>query len=249
MKELQSNKMDALIIASLYRNVSRDAEVFMNLDVSGIQDNQHIKSRVLSRAKNKQKASWISVLRIAAVACLIVSTVLFVACICIPEVRESMYSAFVDWYEDYMSVHFKQNGEKESEGKDRESSAGIQKPPSIIEKRAVATYLPEGYYAKDNEVSTLFTDTFYYDEEGNMKFKLMQTILGEIDQDDLMADNEDDPVKTSYIHGYEGLLVEYSVLPGLYYLVWQDNLYQYSLYGMFDSIDELMKIAEGINVE
>jgi hypothetical protein len=32
-------------------------------------------------------------------------------------------------------------------------------------------------------------------------------------------------------------------------LVWQDSYYQYSLYGSFSSVAELMKIAEGIKTE
>ena len=51
------------------------------------------------------------------------------------------------------------------------------------------------------------------------------------------------------INGNEGILVEYPDVPGLYYLVWQDESYQYSLYGSFSSVSELMKIAEGIKIE
>lgn len=64
-----------------------------------------------------------------------------------------------------------------------------------------------------------------------------------------MIDNENDPVTTMYINGNEGILVEYPDVPGLYYLVWQDASYQYSLYGSFASVSELMKIAEGIRTE
>lgn len=95
MKELQGNKMDALISTSLYRNVSKEAAAFMSLDVSGIKDNPRIKNRILNRAKNKRSASWVSTLRIAAVACLIIISMVFTACMCIPEVRESMWNAFV----------------------------------------------------------------------------------------------------------------------------------------------------------
>ena len=52
-----------------------------------------------------------------------------------------------------------------------------------------------------------------------------------------------------YINGHEGIMVEYPDVPGLYYLVWQDESYQYSLYGAFESVSELMKIAEGIRTE
>lgn len=250
MKELQSNRMDALIIASLYRNVARDAEAFLNLDVSGIKDNPRMKERILRRAKNKRSASWISTLRVAAAACLIIIAMVFTACMCIPEVRESMWNAVVDWCEDHISVHFTQNSPAETNStENRGTTDTVKEPPGSIEKRALATYLPEGYYAEVSEISSLFSDIFYYDADGNMKFRLMQTILGKMNVDDMMLDNENDPITTVYINGNEGILVEYPDVPGSYYLVWQDEAYQYSMYGSFASVAELMKIAEGITTE
>lgn len=249
MKELQGNKMDALISASLYRNVSKEAEAFMSLDVSGIKDNPRIKNRILNRAKNKRSASWISTLRIAAVACLIIIAMVFTACMCIPEVRESMWNAFVEWYDDHISVHFTQNESEEKKDGKEDNNTDVQEAPSSIKKRAFASYIPEGYYSEEREASSMFTDIFYYDRDGNMKFRLMQTILGEVNEDDMMLDNENDPITTMYINGNEGILVEYPDVPGLYYLVWQDESYQYSLYGSFTSVSELMKIAEGIRTE
>lgn len=82
-----------------------------------------------------------------------------------------------------------------------------------------------------------------------MMFRLVQTILDESDEDDILLDHENDPVTAMYINGNEGILVEYPDVPGLYYLVWQDKLYQYSLYGSFTSVSELMKIAEGVTTE
>ena len=249
MKELQGNKMDALISASLYRNVSKEAEAFMSLDVSGIKDNPRIKNRILNRAKNKQSASWISTLRIAAVACLIIISMVFTACMCIPEVRESMWNAFVEWYDDHISVHFTQNDDATEDVTEEEGASDIQKPPSSIEDNIVATYLPDGYYSEVSETSSMFTYILCYDAEGNMMFRLVQTILGEADGDDILLDNENDPITTMYINGNEGILVEYPDVPGLYYLVWQDESYQYSLYGSFTSVSELMKIAEGVRTE
>lgn len=249
MKELQGNKMDALISASLYRNVSKEAEAFMSLDVSGIKDNPRIKNRILNRAKNKRSASWISTLRIAAVACLIIISMVFTACMCIPEVRESMWNALVEWYDDHISVHFKQNEDATGDVTEEEGSSDIQEPPSSIEDNVVATYLPDGYYSEVSETSSMFTHILCYDAEGNMMFRLVQTVFGDADEDDILLDNENDPITTMYINGNEGILVEYPDVPGLYYLVWQDESYQYSLYGSFTSVSELMKIAEGVTTE
>lgn len=249
MKELQGNKMDALISASLYRNVSKEARAFMSLDVSGITDNSRIKKRILNRAMSKRGISWISTLRIAAVACLIIISMVFTACMCIPEVRESMWNAIVEWYDDHISVHFKQNEDATGDVTEEEGSSDIQEPPSSIEDNIVVTYLPEGYYTEVSETSSMFTHILCYNSEGNMMFRLVQTVFGDAGEDDILLDNENDPITTIYINGNEGILVEYPDVPGLYYLVWQNESYQYSLYGSFTSVSELMKIAEGIRTE
>lgn len=249
MKELQGNKMDALISASLYRNVSKEAEAFMSLDVSGIKDNPRIKNRILNRAKNKRSASWISTLRIAAVACLIIISMVFTACMCIPEVREAMWDAWVNWCDDHIHVYFDEEEAEDTIGGEVNSDEVPIIAPDNIEKKAHTTYLPEGYYAEENESIALYVDIFYYDAEGNMKFRLLQRVIDEEADSDIMIDNENDPVTTMYVNGNEGILVEYLDVPGLYYLVWQDSYYQYSLYGSFSSGAELMKIAEGIKTE
>ena len=118
-----------------------------------------------------------------------------------------------------------------------------------IEKKAYATYWLERYYAEENESIALYVDTFFYDVEGNMKFRLLQQVIDEEADSDVMIDNENDPITTIYVNGNEGIHVEYPDVPGLYYLVWQDSYYQYSLYGSFSSVAELMKIAEGIKTK
>lgn len=82
-----------------------------------------------------------------------------------------------------------------------------------------------------------------------MMFRLVQTVLSDADEDNILLDNENDPITTMYINGNEGILVEYPDVPGLYYLVWQDESYQYSLYGSFESKEELIRIAEGVKVK
>lgn len=118
-----------------------------------------------------------------------------------------------------------------------------------IEKQAYASCLPDGYYAGLNERSTLYQDTFFYDRTDTMQFRLMQSVLSESESPELMVDAENDSVSERYINGNRGVLVEYPDMPGLYYLVWQDESYQYSLYGSFESKEELIRIVEGVKVK
>ena len=53
----------------------------------------------------------------------------------------------------------------------------------------------------------------------------------------------------AYQYKKEDCNCRYPDVPGLYYLVWQDESYQYSLYGSFESKEELIRIAEGVKVK
>ena len=64
-----------------------------------------------------------------------------------------------------------------------------------------------------------------------------------------VVNNENGSVTTMYVNGQEGILVEYSDVPGHFTLVWQDSSYQYVMAGEFDSKTDLLKIAEGIRIE
>ena len=99
-------------------------------------------------------------------------------------------------------------------------------PSQSIEKTASETYLPEGYYALENESTGLYVDTVYYDANDIMKFQLIQKVLDEETDRDAMIDNENGSVTTMYVNGHEGVLVEYSDVLGRFTLVWQDSLYE-----------------------
>lgn len=253
MKELHENKIDALLTASLYRNVSKEAKAFLSLDVSDIVDHPRIKNRILKRAKATPRALWRARLRIAAVACLIAASLAFTACMSIPEVRKALWNVLMSWHDDHVEIHFKPSDTSGTETSDKGSAETPPETPispsQSIEKIASATYLPEGYYAVEKESTALRVDTFYYDANDNMKFQLLQQVIDEEAHRDVIIDTENGSTTTIYVNGQEGILVEYSDVPGRFTLLWQDESYRYSLYGTFDSYTELMKIAEGIKIE
>ena len=241
--------LDNLISASLYINIANEANALLATDVSGIRDNPKLRRTIIRNAERGVPRSKLSAFRKVLVACLAAAILLLSACMCIPDIRESIWNTIVEWYDDHIGIHFSHNSNLDSsDGSNNETSSQIP-PPTSIEKQAYASYLPDGYYAENNDSSPLYLDIFYYDKEGNMQFRLMQTVFSEVDENDLMVDQENDSISEKDINGYKGLLVEYPDVPGLYYLVWQDKSYQYSLYGAFESITELIKIAEGVKTK
>lgn len=253
MIELRSERFDLLIEASLERVIENDANAFLQIDTSEIKDNPKLKRRVLNiAASDEPLISRRSPIRIALIACLLAIAVMFTACMCMPKVREAIWDTIVQWYNDHISVTFRSNEENTNNTNDtneintENSEPNIINKPSTILNKAEPTYLPMGYYGVENESTLMLVDTFYYDSEDNIKFRLLQSVFYTDDDIQTLIDNENDPIFTININGYEGILVEYTDTPGLYYLVWQDNSYRYSLYGSFSSREELTKIAQGI---
>ena len=59
----------------------------------------------------------------------------------------------------------------------------------------------------------MFAGTTFYDRDGNLRFKLMQTTLSEEGSNDLMVDHGNEPVCEQYINGHRGLMIEYAAAP------------------------------------
>lgn len=249
MSQLHNDKTEAALSIVAYRYVQKEAQEFMNQDVSKVADNPEFKKRILKLTKNKHGRK--GAIKLALIACLVILSVLFTAYICIPEIGNAMWKAFVEWYDDHISVSFTQpsNTTETSEESFTEDTLNSSAPdtsfPTSIQQKAIATYLPDGYYAQENINSVSFVDTFYYNSDGTMMFRLIQTIIDEEDGE-IKVDNESDPVSRLLINQREAVLTEYSDSPGYYSLVWNDGRYAYAIYGSFASIHELVKIAEGI---
>lgn len=51
------------------------------------------------------------------------------------------------------------------------------------------------------------------------------------------------------VFGYPALLMKDTVDPNIYTLTWTDGLYNYTLYGIFDSVSQLMRFAESVKLK
>lgn len=254
LKELlgfaKDDQMDALLTVSIYRNVARDAAVFLSLDVSKIVDDLRNKNRILRRVKNKSCTLWRAI-RSATVVCMILLSIAFTMSMCIPTVRNAMWNALM------VETPITSNDTESTNTSNKENAETIPDtsvneapitPPETLEKIAKATYLPDGYYHEEMESTSFQVSIVYYDASGNVKFLLYQR-LRKADGKGPWADNEGASGINVSFNGFDGVLFEYLDMPGYFSLVWQDLSYMYSLYGEFDSKTELLKIAEGIKTE
>lgn len=254
MKELQDNKLNALITASLYRNVAKEAEAFLALDISNIPEQPRVKKQILKRAEHPRRASWSAKLRIAAVACLVILSLAFTACMSIPEIRQIIWRTIVEWHDGYIEIQFNptstENTSQNNNPITPETTVKDNTPstaPTSIEIVATPTYLPDGYYGEVTESTDVMVNTVFYDASGNMKFRLSQSVLSP-DGNILFQGDEEALTTIIKVNGHEGALAEYPEKPNYYGLAWGDDSYLYIIFGDFTSVHQLVTIASGIKL-
>ena len=234
MKELQTNKTDVMLSVASEYCVYDEAKAFLELEVADVEDNIKLKCKILGyREPHLRK----SIVKIACVAVLICLSLAFTACMCVPNIREVVWNTFVEWYEDHVGISFG------DEAEEPESESLEKSYPETIMRIFELTYCPDGY-SMGTEVSTSVSyKVEYYNNKGEKMFYIMQNV---VDDSNLYVDNESDEIIDMYINQYPALLVDYTDSENTYMLIWQDDYYCYTIYGVFSSISELIDIAEGI---
>lgn len=258
------DKLDQLLALYTGRCVDDEAEYFLSVDVSGIEYNKEIKKRMLryafkrSRYERKRYA-----VKVILVACLVAMSVVFTACVSIPKIREAIWGAVIEWYDDHISVKFEEITEQTTEttrppetSEDHTSAKvtdetetsinteEVSAPPTTIEQRAYASFLPEGYYVGAEIATAKNMIIDYYDSTGALKFRFSQTIKN---NEGIALDSENTKVIYIRIKDCQAVLLEY-VDQNCFSLTWEDARYGYNLYGMFSSLEELVQIAEGFEL-
>ncbi len=268
---------DILLYLAAEECAISDVEKFLALDDSNViisSATQRKAKRIIRRSEGKSHPMW-STIKYAAVACLIIMSICFTACICIPKVREAIKEVFVEWYEGYIAIGFTSNEEDdtdppigasnvevngmnigsteasseqattENETQSTEPDVTPPLPPTTIEKKAYATYLPEGY-VEEVKYDNLRIYQLVYLNDGILQFILLQK---PIDEYLVWADSENQNIQKVYVQDKEAILTIHEARKNTYNLVWQTSEYEYQLSGTFSSIDELIKIAEGITTK
>ncbi len=255
----KDNNFEILLYLAAEACAQDDVNEFLSKDVSAYPITPELcreAYNVIKQSKRKPLTVWKTV-KYAAVACLICMSICFTACMCIPEVRNAIKEAFVRWYDEYIEIGFGDDTGADTtppyaEDTTPDSNTDSTEPsenalsdlPQTIEKKAYATYLPEGYVEEvrtDNSLYLILTYTFNED----MKFYLKQI---PIDQYLIWADSTDKNVTKENVNGDMAILTKDETDNNKYTLVWQSNEYEFSLHGIFESKNELIKIAEGIKI-
>ena len=117
-------------------------------------------------------------------------------------------------------------------------------PPKTIEQVAYISPLPNKWYSETVVSSRSAAIINYFDQSGNLKFVLTQALLSGKNR----FDSEDVTITKTNVLGYPALLMN-DTIEQSHTLTWTDGLYNYTLYGIFDSVSQLMRFAESLKLK
>ena len=239
MNEMQKDQFDILISAAVVQCVYRDADALSCVDTSDVPDTPRLYKKVMRNLPGRRRTTIKAVIAVALIAALLALT----ACACLPDIREYFWSVVTDWYGEYFEVSF----EQEEYSPDLTTESDTSVAPTEIEQKAVLTKLPEGYYAGEKSFVFQQYSVTYYNDNNEWVFIFNQSVS---DNNTLHVDGESANAVRVLINQNEAILVEELYdQQKLYSLYWQIGGYRFSIHGVFDSISELIDIAEGITLE
>lgn len=246
VKEL-IDKLD-LIIAWAARDCENDeAEKFKNIDTSGVVLSAGFyarKRRLIGRYKLRPALAVCRKCFVrVAVALMALMSIGFLTVMAIPNVRNAMFDAVVEWYEDYVSVRFEPSGAQEPDGTsdiDPDTTVASVTPPTKIEKIMKPTYVPQGA-EEDIVLSNTFGVTIDYYSGDNMILSFTQTLF---DNGKKLLDNGIPDMRDIEINGNSAITFRHESEGDV--VIWTDGEYYYQLRSAALGIDELVKIASSV---
>ena len=175
MAELSKNNFDLLLRLAADRVMASDVEQFDSIDTTGITISEKTENKILSMIRRSRTADtrkiWIRSIQRVAIIVLVVITATFTAAMCIEPIRAAFVDAIVNWFDDYVSVLFVNDGSD---------------LPTTIEKVYEISNLPEGW---TSEIAYQGDFIVHYLIQGNNEemIYIQQKIIN--NKDDVLIDN------------------------------------------------------------
>ena len=242
MQDLATSKLDALLSLSASGSVQDEAETFLATDTSNMEVRPALHKRIM-RVIQGQKHTVLKAVLISALAAILIA---LTACACIPEVREYFWKIATIDRGNHAKVEF-----QTEEKSDTEQQTAIE--PNVdemirIKQKMQLSVVPDGLVKGDDE--TLMIGQYhinYYTSEGEWGMTVSQF---DAKTNEIYVDNEHGTQITVMIKGNQALLLEEPYAGRtFYYLIWTDGTYSFSITGIFDSVTEVVQVAEGIELE
>ncbi|MBQ7294549.1 MAG: DUF4367 domain-containing protein [Clostridia bacterium] len=252
---MYKDKLDYLIALAAIGCGEDDVEMFNNLDTSKVVFDKsfyRIRDRRIRQYKRKPFVNaFKKVMSRVAVAVLAIISAGTLAVVAIPSLREALFGAIVEWYEDYLTINYEMpddeieetegvNGADTETGNDSETTEQIVRPTKIEEVKK-PTYYQEGIIEDIVVQSRMQVYIEYYFGE-NLIYSYKQLVFSE---DDMYVNNESAVVQNIEINGFTAYLVEL-VESSHKKIIWTDGLYIYQLTTESSNFDLLIIVAESV---
>ena len=247
------NNFELLLLSAAEECIEEEATEFLSQDTAEIDGKLKKKKQVETLLKKEyrpysKKHRYRTLLAIAA---LLIVALLSTACFSFTNIGQKAYKAVVGFFDKYISIDFEEKEPHETIPEDTETVCETDpllpsSPPSSIERKAYASYLPSTYTCTIDGKSATYYMLSYYDLENNWVFTIMQYTFGAYSH---YSDYEGQATEYLNIRGNRAILIKDQTQPNYYSLIWRDSCYEYSIYGNFSDISTLKKIAEGIALE
>lgn len=244
-----SDKFDHLIALAATKCIQEEAQALNALDTSTVVfDSSYYRkrNRYINQCKRRSTMKFTKTLAIRIAAALMIMLALGCVLIgCVPEWRQAIYDAIVEWYDNCFTVRYEAPDGKDAEtGYDSESVSDTEPvivAPTVIENVRKPSDLPEGVW-EDVVINnpTLITADYYIGDEH--LFSFTQTVL---EPNDKFVDTENEDITYIDINGNDATVVEY-VNKKEIYIFWNDGEYSYNVSSIECDIDILIQYAESV---
>ncbi len=241
----KSDKFDHLIALAAMKCAEEDAKELNELDTSSVKfDPSYYRKRakMINGRKRRPalKRARTVTLRVAA-AIMIISMLGCIMIGCVPEWREAIFGAIVEWYDNCFAVRFETPGGSEPETEPADTNDGQPTAPTSIEEMRKPTNLPEGVWEDILAQNSAVVNIDYYFNEEYL-FSFSQSIL---EPNDNYVDNEDMDVTYIKINSNDATVVEY-VSKDEIIILWSDSEYSYYIASTECDLETLIGYAESV---
>jgi hypothetical protein len=234
MSECTFDRLDALISLGTRSLIDKEAEKFMQLseDTKISSKGRRKVERSIKHYQDQEKMQkFIKPVKVAGIACLVGISLTFTACVSIPKVREAMWDAVVEWYDDYIAVRFQKN----------DPSALLPEAPDEIEELNIPGYLPDGYSFNSYKNINYFICE-YYNSNDEYEYTFIQGLR---DNAILEIDETSQGLVEVDINGITGIMVTDEDMMSV---VWQDGKYSYAVQGVFQSESDILQVCKSVKI-
>lgn len=244
-----SDKFDHLIALAATKCIEQEAQALNALDTSTVVFDPSYyrkRNRYINKCKRRSTMKFTKTLAIRIAAALMIMLALGCVLIgCVPEWRQAIYDAIVEWYDNCFTVRYEAHDGKDAEtgydSKPVSDAEPVIVAPTIIESIRKPSDQPEGVWEDIvvNNPTQIMID-YYIGDKYLLSFT--QTVL---EPNDKFVDNEDMDITNITINGHNATVVEHTDKKDIN-ILWNDSWYSYHISSTECDIDILIQYAESV---